>query len=57
MWYRVTASNDVIQRVTEEVASAFPKLTTFSATEVLIATWDNVGYCCSPNNQVKYLYK
>ena len=57
MWYRVTANNDVVQRVTEEVASAFPELTTFSATEVLIATWDNVGYCCSANNQVNYLHK
>ena len=37
--FRVTTNNDTIQRVREEVASAFPELTTFSATQVLIATW------------------
>ena len=47
VWYRVTTNNDIIQRVSEDVASAFPELTTFSATEVLIITWDNVGYRCS----------
>ena len=47
MWYRVTTNNETIQRVSEDVASAFPELTTFSATEVLIVTWDNVGYRCS----------
>ena len=56
LWYRVTADNDVIERITEEVASAFPELTTFSATEVLIATWDHVGYCCSQDSTVR-LYK
>ena len=47
VWYRVTTNNDIIQRVSEDVASAFPELTTFSATEVLIVTWDNVRYFCS----------
>ena len=47
VWYRVTTNNDIIQRVSEDVASAFPELTTFSATEVLIVTWDNVEYRCS----------
>ena len=47
MWYRVTTNNETIQRVSEDVASAFPELTTFSATEVLIITWDNVKYYCS----------
>ena len=47
VWYRVTTNNETIQRVSEEVATAFPELTTFSATEVLIITWDNVGYDCS----------
>ena len=47
VWYRRTTNNDIIQRVSEDVASAFPELTTFSATEVLIVTWDNVRYFCS----------
>ena len=47
MWRRLTTSTETIQRVNEDVASAFPELTTFSATEVLIITWDNVGYPCS----------
>ena len=54
VWYRVTTNTDIIQRVSEDVASAFPELTTFSATEVLIVTWDNVGYNCSDDNQVSY---
>ena len=46
--FRVTTNNNTIQRVREEVASAFPELPTFSATQVLIATWiplnDTVSY-------------
>ena len=56
LWYRVTTDSDIIERIREEVASAFPELTTFSATEVLIATWDHVGYCCSSDSPVR-LYK
>ena len=56
LWYRVTADSDIIQRVREELASAFPELTAFSATEVLIATWDHVGYCCDEDSPVR-LYK
>ena len=52
MWYRVTTNNEIIQRVRDEVSNAFPELTTFSATEVFIATWDHVGYCCDDDNQV-----
>ena len=54
VWYRVTVNNDIIQRVREEVASAFPEQTPFSATQVLIATWDNVGYYDNPRSQVNY---
>ena len=53
LWYRVTTDSDIVERIREEVASAFPELTTFSATEVVIATWDHVGYCCSLNSPVK----
>ena len=52
VWYRVTTNNEIIQRVRDEVSNAFPELTTFSATEVFIATWDHVGYCCDDDNQV-----
>ena len=58
MWYRVTTNNETIQRVSEDVASAFPELTTFSATEVLIITWDNVEYNCSrPTEEVSFKTK
>ena len=53
LWYRLTTDTDIIERIREEVASAFPVLTAFSATEVLIATWDHVGYYYSPNSPVK----
>ena len=47
VWHRLTTNTETIKRVSEDVASAFPQLTTFSAIEVLIVTWDNVGYVCS----------
>ena len=56
LWYRLTTDSDIIQRIREEVASAFPELTSYSATEVLIATWDHVGYCCDEDSPVR-LYK
>ena len=54
VWYRITTNKDIIQRVGEEVASVFPEQTPFSATQVLIATWDNVGYFSNPTSQVNY---
>ena len=54
MWYRVTTNNETIQRVSEDVASAFPELTTFSATEMLIVTWDNVGYYLCSSEEVSF---
>ena len=53
VWRRVTTNIETIQRVNEDVASTFPELTSFSATEVLIITWDNVGYHCS-SEEVSY---
>ena len=53
VWYRLTNDTEVIQRFNDEVASVTGEPISFSATEeVFIATWDQVGYCCSDNNEV-----
>ena len=43
VWYRSTSDPEIILRVRNEIAVAFPQLM-FMAREVLIVTWDNVGY-------------
>ena len=51
VWYRVTNDTEVIQRFSDEVASVIEPIS-FSVTDVFIATWDHVGYCCSNNSEV-----
>ena len=57
VWYRVTNDTEVIERFNDEVASVTAGLISFSATDVFIATWDRVGYCCSDNSEVIFLVK
>ena len=54
LWYRLTNDTEVIQRFNDEAASVTAELF-FSVTDVFIATWDHVGYCCSNNNEVIFL--
>ena len=43
--YRLTTDPEIILRVRNEIAVAFPQLSTsFIAQEVVVATWDRVGY-------------
>ena len=45
VWYRLTTVPEIILRVRNEIAVAFPQLSTsFIAQEVVVATWDRVGY-------------
>ena len=45
VWYRLTTDPEIILRVRNEIAVAFPQLSTsFIAQEVVVATWDRVGY-------------
>ena len=45
VWYRSTTDPEIILRVRNEIAAAFPQLSTsFIAQEVVVTTWDHVGY-------------
>jgi len=45
VWYRVTTDPQTVLSVRNGIAVAFPQLSTsFIAQEVVVATWDQVGY-------------
>ena len=45
VWYRSTTDPEIILRVRNEIAAAFPQLSiSFIAQEVVVVTWDHVGY-------------
>ena len=51
--YRLTTDPEIILRVRNEIAVAFPQLSTsFIAQEVVVATWDRVGYFNMQTNLV-----
>ena len=53
VWYRLTTDPEIILRVRNEIAVAFPQLSTsFIAQEVVVAAWDRVGYYDSQTNLV-----
>ena len=56
VWYRVTSDTEVIERFNVEIASV-TGLIILPFEEVLIVTWDHVGYCCSNNSEVIFLVK
>ena len=57
VWYRVTNDTDVVQRFNDEATSVTGVNFSRFNEEVLIATWDHVGYCCSNNSEVIFLVK
>ena len=53
VWYGQTIREDMLMKVKEIVAKAFPSHPPFNASEVLfIATWDKVGYYSSHIDKV-----
>ena len=45
VWYRSTTDPEIILRVRDEISTAFPQLSiSFIAQEVVVVTWDHVGY-------------
>ena len=53
VWYRVANSADVLDRASREVSKFFPKLgKRFRAEQVLVVTWDGVGYFNNKSDKV-----
>lgn len=48
LWYRTTTEHTVLQRGTNKIRSLFPELPNFSATWMMVVTWEDVAaYGCS----------
>ena len=58
VWHRVSSSADVLDRSTKEVEKYFPKLSKrFRAEEVIVVTWEKVGYFDNKSDRVKNNFK
>lgn len=63
LWYRTTTNLSILQKGTNEIRTVFPRFVTFSATWMMIVTWEEVAaYGCSDTStgtitcqQVRYL--
>ena len=44
VFYRQTTDPDLLARATTEIRAAFSNAANITITDLLIATWDNVGY-------------
>ena len=44
IWYRQDTTTSLLQRVTQEIRSVYLEHSSFTATWVLVVTWDRVGY-------------
>lgn len=54
LWYRTSTDSSILQKGTRDIRTVFPSLNTFSATWVMIVTWDDVAeYGCSANGTIK----
>ncbi|XP_065944898.1 sushi, nidogen and EGF-like domain-containing protein 1 isoform X2 [Magallana gigas] len=54
VWYRTTTDSSILQKGTSTVRTVFPSLYNFSATWMMVATWDEVAaYGCSDNGTIK----
>lgn len=48
LWYRTTTEHTVLQRGTNKIRSLFPELPHFSATWMMVVTWEDVAaFGCS----------
>lgn len=61
LWYRTTTNLSILQRGTNEIRTVFPSFVTFSATWMMIVTWEEVAAIgCSDTGiitcqQVRYI--
>lgn len=55
IWYRTTADLSILQLGTNKIRTVFPSLGTFSATWMMIVTWEDVAaYNCSDTDTITY---
>lgn len=53
LWYRTTTEHTVLQRGTNKIRSLFPELPNFSATWMMVVTWEDVAaYGCSSSGTI-----
>ena len=56
IYYRQTTDDDLLARATEQIRTAFPYSQVVSVENLLVATWDRVGYYPEGTDKVKCLY-
>ena len=52
VWYRQTTDQALLDRANTQIRNAFPLQPQFTATNLIIATWDSVGYFDSKDDKV-----
>ena len=52
IYYRQTTNSTLLARATNEIRMAFPTSQNVNVTNLLIATWDSVGYYDSRTDKV-----
>jgi len=56
IYYRQSTDPSLLARVTSEIRAAFPASRNVDIRNLLIATWDGVGYYFQSNGKVQYLH-
>uniref|UniRef100_A0A8W8I3F3 G-protein coupled receptor 133 n=1 Tax=Magallana gigas TaxID=29159 RepID=A0A8W8I3F3_MAGGI len=53
LWYRTSTDSSILQKGTQDIRTVFPSLNTFSATWMMIITWNDVAaYGCSDTGAI-----
>ena len=52
VWYRQSTSQTLLDKANMQIMNAFPLQPQFTATNLVIATWDHVGYFNSRSDKV-----
>ena len=52
VWYRQTTDQALLDRANMQIRNAFPLQPQFTATNLIIATWDHVGYFDGKSDRV-----
>ena len=56
VWYRQTKLQSLLDKANKQIKNAFPLQPQFTATDLIIATWDHVGYFDSKSDKVSNLF-
>ena len=56
IFYRQSTDPNLLTRASREIQSAFPSSQNVTITNLLIATWDEVGYYFQNDDKVMYLH-